>query len=75
MSQNPFLLLCVFLIAAFVLLVLIVIAVTRLHDFRRELLFINTEIGRSSKQELPYWKKRKKHLWLSLIPFFPYKKR
>lgn len=75
MSQSPLLVFCVILIASFFLLFFIYTFVTRFHDFRRELLFLNTEIGRTTDSERAYWIRRKKHLWLSLIPFYPYKKR
>lgn len=41
-------------------------------DFRRELRYINNEIRRNHGKEKRYWEKRKKKLWLSLIPFVKY---
>lgn len=43
-----------------------------LHDFRRELRYINMEINRTTGREQAHWKKKKKRLLLSLLPFFHY---
>ena len=40
--------------------------------FRKELRHLNQEIGRTSGREQRYWKKRKRRLLLSLIPFIKY---
>jgi len=40
--------------------------------FSQELNYINSEIMRSEGQELKYWKKQRRRLWLSLIPFVKY---
>ena len=42
--------------------------------FRQELKYINTEIERnaSNKREQNRWKRRKRRLLMSLIPFVPY---
>lgn len=42
------------------------------QDFRRELRYIETEIGRTEGKEQQRWIKRKRRLYLSLIPFFHY---
>ena len=42
------------------------------QDFRRELRYIETEIGRTEGKEQQRWMKRKRRLYLSLIPFFHY---
>ena len=42
--------------------------------FRKELKYINTEIERNdhNKREQARWKRRKRRLLMSLIPFVPY---
>lgn len=42
------------------------------QDFNRELRYIKTEIGRTEGREQAHWKKKKRRLWLSLLPFFRY---
>ena len=42
-------------------------------DFSRELKSINMEIQRTSGGERRYWKRQRRRLWLSLIPFVPYR--
>ena len=46
--------------------------VTWLSEFQQELHMLNTEIGRTSGREQRYWLKRKRRLWLSIIPFVKY---
>lgn len=46
--------------------------VTWLSEFQQELDMLNTEIGRTSGREQRYWLKRKRRLWLSIIPFVKY---
>ncbi len=43
------------------------------HDFSGELRYLNNEIGRTTGGERRYWKRQKRRLWLSLIPFVKYK--
>lgn len=43
-----------------------------LHHFSKELRFLNMEIRRTRGQERKIWEKRRRRLWLSLIPFFKY---
>lgn len=44
----------------------------RLQGFKRELWYINMEIERSDEEEKLVWKKKKRKLLLSLIPFVRY---
>ncbi|MBQ6848786.1 MAG: hypothetical protein IJN76_01875 [Clostridia bacterium] len=46
--------------------------VPRLLGFLEELRYINMEIGRTDGREQAHWIKKKKKLWLSWIPFYPY---
>lgn len=63
------------------LVILAILAVTAffgaflpwLMEFRRELRFINMEIRRNHGRERAHWEKKKRRLWLSLLPFFHYR--
>lgn len=44
--------------------------VMRLDRFSRELQYIKLEIGRTRGAERKYWKRKKRRLWLSLLPFY-----
>ena len=62
-----------FLIIVFVVLMLALLIcriVIRFERLKRELKYVNLEIGRTSGSERDYWKKKKRRLWLSLIPFY-----
>ncbi len=41
-------------------------------DFSRELRNVNNEIKRTRGTEQKYWIRRKRKLWLSLLPFIKY---
>ena len=43
-----------------------------LNEFQQELRYLNNEIGRTSGKEKKRWKKRKRRLLLSLLPFVRY---
>lgn len=53
--------------------VLLLMVVLGVMDFQKELKHLNLEIGRTSGREQRYWRRRKKRLLLSLIPFVRYK--
>ena len=61
------------IVAAIFLLGLLVGLVSFINDFSRELKYIKCEIGRTTGGERRYWKRQKRRLWLSLIPFVRYK--
>lgn len=42
------------------------------NDFSRELRFLNNEIGRTTGHERKHWLRRRRRLWLSIIPFVKY---
>ena len=44
----------------------------RIEGFRYEMQYINGEIRRTEGSERAYWIKRRRRLWLSLIPFVRY---
>ena len=42
------------------------------NDFSQELRFLNNEIGRTTGSEQKHWLRRRRRLWLSLLPFVRY---
>lgn len=55
----------------FFAVVFLVGLITKLNDFRQELKYLNREIARTDGAEHKYWKREKRRLWLSLLPFLP----
>lgn len=55
-----------------VLVLLLLLSIPWLTWFCRELRFLNMEIQRNHGKEKERWKRRKRRLWLSLIPFVKY---
>lgn len=53
----------------FVILFLAGLAI-KINEFSHELDYINREIGRTTGGEQRYWKREKRRLWLSLLPFY-----
>lgn len=58
--------------AVFIFLGLIVGLCKFIDDFSAELRYVNNEIERTEGSERRYWIRRRKRLWLSLIPFVKY---
>ncbi len=61
------------LVVLIALALIVVGSVLFYNDFSRELQHLNTEIRRTEGEELDYWKKRRRRLWLSILPFVKYK--
>ena len=61
------------IVAAFFLFLLLFGLVSFINDFSSELRYLNSEIGRTTGGERRYWKRQKRRLWLSLIPFVKYR--
>jgi len=61
------------IVAIFFLILLMFGLVTFINDFSSELRYLNNEIGRTTGGERRYWKRQKRRLWLSLIPFVKYR--
>ncbi len=59
-------------IALFFLILLVVGGVSFCNRFLREMKFINNEILRTRGVERQHWMRRKRRLWLSLLPFIKY---
>ena len=60
------------IVASFFLITLLFGLVSFFNDFSRELKYINCEIRRTYGSERRYWIRRRRRLWLSLIPFVKY---
>ena len=61
------------LIALFIgiiVFLLILRLVFRLDSLKRDIRYVNMEIGRTRGSERKAWQKEKSRLWLSLIPFY-----
>ena len=51
--------------------VLILVGLTmKINEFSHELDYLNREIARTEGAEREHWKREKRRLWLSLLPFF-----
>lgn len=64
------------LIAAFVVIIAVVFLIRLalvINDFQTELKYIKGEIRRNHGMERKHWQKKKRRLWLSLLPFVKYK--
>lgn len=55
---------------AFFAIVLLASLTTKLTKFSHELHYLNREIARTEGAEREYWKREKRRLWLSLLPFY-----
>ena len=44
-----------------------------LNDFSKELKYLNSEISRTDGREQRYWKRQRRRLWISIIPFVRYR--
>ena len=58
--------------AAFFLFIVIGRFAMFINDFSSELRYLNNEIGRTTGSERRYWIRKRRRLWLSLIPFVKY---
>lgn len=58
------------IVIAFFAVVLLVGLTIKINDFRHDLDYLNMEIARTEGAEREYWKREKRHLWLSLLPFY-----
>lgn len=58
------------IVVAFFAVLILVGLTMKINDFSHELKYLNTEIGRTEGAEREHWKREKRRLWLSLLPFF-----
>ena len=63
------------IIIAFLAIVFLAGLITKIHNFRQKLSYLNREIERTKGAERKYWKRKKRRLWLSLLPFYRRKRR
>lgn len=63
---------CLWALVAFVLVGAVVALSLVIHSFSKELKYLNCEIRRTSGDERAHWMRRRRQLWLSLIPFVKY---
>lgn len=62
------------LVLVFLGIVLLVL-IARWHmSFKKELRHVSIEIGRTDGKEREYWVRKKRRLWLSILPFVRYSK-
>ena len=64
--------LLVALTAVCVLFLALIGFILRYGRFTRELRRLNNEVGRTYGAERRYWVRRRRRLWLSLLPFVKY---
>lgn len=60
------------IIAVFLFILIVIGLAIFINDFSSELRYLNNEIRRTEGAERKYWIRRKRRLWLSLIPFVRY---
>lgn len=60
------------MIVVLILILLVIKLVVFLNEFSHEVRIINCEIERTTGAERRYWIRKKRRLWLSLIPFVKY---
>lgn len=58
------------IVIAFFAIMLLVCTTIKINDFSRELDYLKREIARTEGEDREYWKRKKRRLWLSLLPFF-----
>lgn len=68
---NP-ILCCIIIIAALFAILILVALAKFFNDFTHELRYLNCEINRTEGEERRYYIRRKRRLWLSILPFIKY---
>lgn len=68
-NQDTLLYIIVGIIVFALFILLLIGLVYSLTKFSQELRYINSEIKRSSKSERKHWIRKRRRLWLSLLPF------
>lgn len=58
------------ILGAFFAIAFLVALIIKINDFSREMDYLNREIRRTEGVEREHWKREKKRLWLSILPFF-----
>ena len=68
--ENELTVMAIAVVAIAFVLILLWAFLVKLEEFRAELDYLNMEIRRAEGAEKKYWKKKRRQLWLSLLPFF-----
>ena len=71
LQNNTAIILCVLFISCIFILIAVA-SVNWYVDFKHELRRVNMEIRRTNGRERQYWRRRKRRLYLSIIPFVKY---
>lgn len=57
-------------VVALFAVIFLVNLIIKLYEFSQELDYLNREIERTTGREQRHWKREKRRLWLSLLPFY-----
>lgn len=60
------------ILATLILILLICKAISFFYDFSKELRYLNMEINRTDDDERAHYLRKRRKLWLSLLPFIKY---
>ena len=71
-NSDTLIVLVIVIIAIMAISALMVGVVSSMNSFSRELRYLNREIKRSYGAERKHWLRRRRRLWLSLLPFVKY---
>ena len=71
-NSDTLIVLVIVIIAIMAISALMVGMVSSMNSFSRELRYLNREIKRSYGVERKHWLRRRRRLWLSLLPFVKY---
>ena len=58
------------IVIAFFAIAILVGLNIKISEFNHKLDYLNKEIERTEGAEREYWKRKKRRLWLSLLPFY-----
>ena len=67
---DPFTNVLLAIVIAFFAFLILVGLTMKINEFSHELDYLNREIARTEGAEREHWKREKRRLWLSLLPFF-----
>lgn len=71
-NSDTLIVLVIVIIAIMAISALMVGVASSMNSFSRELRYLNREIKRSYGRERKVWLRRRRRLWLSLLPFVKY---
>lgn len=72
-NLDPVALILILIIALVGAIIVLTAIIIKIRNFSQELEYINCEILRSKGREKLYWQRKRKNLFLSLIPFVRYR--